>query len=104
MADDDLEVFLQRMARLHRWAVHSGVSARPDDAICAPWSSDQVHQLNLRQDDHRGISYRCPLCQTDLYATRSGWVCAKNHCRFRQDWALDEHVNRPFIPPPRTDS
>lgn len=75
--------------------------SEPADAVRAPWTPEQVYRLNRRQDDERVGSYRCPFDQTDLYATRGGWICPQpNHrCGFRQTWARDRHINHPFIPP-----
>lgn len=88
----------QRARWLQEWAVHAGVSAPPHDAVRAPWSYEQAHRLNARQDDPTLQSYQCPICQIDLWATPAGWVCARRPAHFRQDWALRRHITDPFTP------
>lgn len=76
----------------------------PTDAVFAPWTAEEVYQLNRRQDDDRVSSYRCPFDHTELFATRAGWICGRSRCNFRQDWAPERHVREPFVPPPRSPS
>ena len=58
--------------------------------VKAPWSAEQVDNLNRYQ--HSGIMhpFTCPGGHDgdrELVATRNGWICC--HCDYRQDWAHD---------------
>lgn len=78
-----------------------GLLELPADAVFAPWSSEQVYQLNRRQADDRVSTYECPHHAAELFATLAGWMCPRKQCGFRQDWAAERHVRQPFVPPPR---
>lgn len=67
-------------------------SAVAPSLALAPWTPDQVHRLNDRQNDPTA-AYRCPGDGVELFATRLGWMCAVAGCYFTQDWAMDVHVN-----------
>lgn len=72
----------------------------PVDALFAPWSTEEVYQLNRRQElsEH---SDECPRCLTELFATVDGWICARKGCTFRQPWVKEAHARRPYVPPQR---
>lgn len=55
--------------------------------IKAPWTTEQVEQLNRYQKGHYMHPYTCggEECRQDLIATADGWVCPS--CEYRQDWA-----------------
>lgn len=100
---DILLEFARRPCMVQEWAALADLGSVPSDAVHAPWSHEQVYRLNLRQGEERARSYYCPRCGTELFATRDGWICARNNkrCRFRQSWAKERHVNHPFMPPQR---
>lgn len=91
-------------AYLLRWVGEVEARDVPEDAVLAPWTLEQVRRLNARQSDARAQSYYCPKCGVELFATRFGWLCAGRASHFRQDWALERHINQPFAPPPREKS
>ncbi len=70
--------------------------------IKAPWTEDQVSNLNKRQEDKSQHPYTCDRGH-ELIATKDGWVCmSRAVCRYKQDWALTcDTVNlKPLKPCP----
>jgi len=54
----------------------------------APWTKEQVDELNKLQADDRFHGYTCPNNHKErrlLVATKDGWIC--NHCNYKQDWS-----------------
>lgn len=58
-------------------------------SIKAPWTAEQVDNLNRFQRQSLFHPFTCPGHEDggdrSLVATRSGWICC--HCGYRQDWA-----------------
>lgn len=55
--------------------------------IKAPWSAQQVDELNRSQADENSHGYTCPSNIHEdraLIATEAGWVCPA--CSYTQDW------------------
>lgn len=50
----------------------------------APWTDDQVENLNRFQHDGRMHEFTCE-CRNKLTATNDGWVCSE--CDYTQNWA-----------------
>lgn len=59
--------------------------------VKAPWTAEQVDNLNRYQWSGFMHEFTCPGHEgggdRTLVATRAGWVCC--HCDYRQDWAHD---------------
>lgn len=64
--------------------------------VVAPWTDQQVEQLNHRQTLKHLHQYTCGDCGQTLLATNNGWTC--HHCRYAQQWCfaydLDPHFCR----------
>jgi hypothetical protein len=70
------------------------------DIVHAPWSDEQVANLNRWQQCDHVHPFTCPNEHTEantvaLFAHRSGWMCPL--CDYRQDWA---HAMMTLGPPP----
>lgn len=58
--------------------------------VVAPWSWEQVAQLQNRQDDRYKHPYTCPIHGTaPLVAREQGWHCPEV-CDYTQDWAWED--------------
>jgi hypothetical protein len=55
------------------------------EKIVAPWTPEQVAQLNRYQTLGVMHPFTCPRGHGDLTATPDGWVCSG--CAYTQDWA-----------------
>lgn len=66
--------------------------------IFAPWTPEQVENLNRYQHAGVGHPFTCPYGDENrevvLVATDRGWVCPSTHCGYVQDWAW-EFMARP---------
>lgn len=66
--------------------------AGPQKKIIAPWTEQQVRDLN---DWQAGNRLELVVCGAEhhlgwlpkLVATESGWVCPEVECNYQQDWA-----------------
>src|SRR5262245_46147834 len=58
---------------------------RPD-IIRAPWTPEQVANLNAYQANCRFHPYTCR-DRHNLVATPAGWVCVEQGCDYQQTWA-----------------
>ena len=58
------------------------------DTVKAPWTEDQVKNLNAWQQFPYWHPYTCgnDSRHEDLVATKDGWIC--KNCDYRQDWAM----------------
>lgn len=63
--------------------------SREFEQVKAPWSTEQVANLNEFQSLALMHPFTCGQCRADLRATEDGWVC--DHCGggVVQDWAWD---------------
>lgn len=66
-------------------------------AIKAPWTPEQVKQLNRYQASGMVHPFTCPNHPTAnvLVATKAGWTCPT--CNYTQDWASALMASREFI-------
>lgn len=56
----------------------------------APWTEQEVHNLNTRQQRHDLHPYTCGNDHPEprnLVATIVGWICPTQECDYRQQWA-----------------
>lgn len=54
--------------------------------IKAPWTKEQVENLNFYQQSGVWHPFTCGnSCGSDLVAAENGWMCPK--CAYTQDWA-----------------
>ncbi len=58
------------------------------DTITAPWTQEQIDNLNRRQQREDLHPYTCGIDSSHpwLVATTKGWVCI-TLCGYTQDWA-----------------
>lgn len=66
--------------------------------IIAPWTQEQVDQLNRYQ--HMGLMhpFTCGSShRRSLTATIDGWVCPGRDCHYTQDWAHARMANRELL-------
>ena len=57
--------------------------------IYAPWTDEQVANLQRWQDSEMVHSYTCGACGYDLVPQNDGWICPVPRCQWRQTWAMD---------------
>lgn len=59
------------------------------DLIHAPWTDEQVHNLNDHQQSgfYHPFTCNCPNGRNVLVATTDGWVCPNSKCGWEQTWA-----------------
>jgi hypothetical protein len=63
------------------------------EIIEAPWTDEQIANLNASQQSGRFHSFTCGLRDQHrgnpgvLVATMDGWSCPASGCDYRQDWA-----------------
>ena len=59
----------------------------------APWTEQQVYNLNEFQRDYRRHSYTCGYDSSHvLEATVDGWICPTEKCNYTQDWAHESDL------------
>lgn len=64
----------------------------------APWSREQLRNLEARQQREDTHDYTCPKCHKELIPTPGGWACdglvaQDQTCDYTQDWCLEVDVN-----------
>lgn len=55
----------------------------------APFTDEQVRNLNDYQRASFMHPFTCGVCSDDLIAEREGWRCPTPGCTYTQDWAHD---------------
>lgn len=68
--------------------------------IQAPWSAQQVEQLNRYQREGWFHPYTCGrrgFHDANLVATSGGWYCPVEGCDYTQDWALEGMASKEFL-------
>ena len=55
--------------------------------LIAPWTADQVDNLNRFQTEARMHPFTCGQCCMELVARRIGWHCSDPDCDYTQQWA-----------------
>lgn len=63
--------------------------------IHAPWTAEQVNNLEQRQQRHDMHPYTCK-CGTTLLPQIKGWYCSLSGL-IEQKWAHDHDVNGSFL-------
>lgn len=63
----------------------------------APWTDEQVKNLNDYQNSGRFHPFTCGNCRNDLVALNEGWTCPTPDCGYTQDWA-HEFMAQPLPP------
>lgn len=58
-----------------------------DDRLQAPFTDEQVKNLNAFQKAGYFHPFTCGKCSCDLVATKDGWICPTEGCGYTQDWA-----------------
>jgi hypothetical protein len=63
------------------------------ESIKAPWTQEQVNQLNRFQQLGFVHEFTCPNSHADrtLHATPNGWICPG--CDYTQDWAHESMLH-----------
>jgi hypothetical protein len=56
--------------------------------IYAPWTDEQVRNINAWQKSGKIHPFTCGVCRADLVATTQGWKCNTRNCNYAQTWAL----------------
>ena len=54
----------------------------------APFTPEQVANLNAYQSRGDMHPFTCGKCRANLRATEAGWVCDAPGCDYTQDWAF----------------
>lgn len=67
--------------------------------ITAPWTDDQVMQLNRYQTGEYMHPFTCPseMHEAVLIGSRDNWECPYPECDYTQTWAHDFMVNKGWM-------
>jgi|WetSurMetagenome_2_1015567.scaffolds.fasta_scaffold213870_2 hypothetical protein len=55
----------------------------------APWTSEEVEKLKVRQSNEAMHPYNC-ICGQELIPTVMGWLCPD--CRYKQNWCHESDI------------
>lgn len=64
--------------------------------IEAPWTRDQVVNLQKRQQAYSLHAYTCGKCGSRLFPASAGWICSTDGCGYTQTWAHDIDLDGGF--------